>query len=87
MNAWLLLLVIVAVVAVVRAVALAADAYYRWTPTQIVRCPETGRPVHVKLDATLAALTAIPGPPKLLVKECALWPERQDCDQGCVQRG
>jgi hypothetical protein len=43
--------------------------------------------VHVKLDATLAALTATPGPPKLLVAECELWPERQFCDQACVRRG
>ena len=87
MNLWLVFLLIVAAVAVVYAVALAAEAHHRWTPTQIVRCPETGRQVHVKLDATLAALTAVPGPPKLLVKDCELWPERGYCDQGCIQHG
>ena len=87
MNPWLAFLLIIAAVAVIYAVALAAEAHYLWTPTQIVRCPETGRRVHVKLDATLAALTAIPGPPKLLVKQCELWPEREYCDQRCVQRG
>jgi len=87
MNLWLIFLLVIAAVAVVYAVALAVEAYYRWMPTQIVRCPETGRPVHVTLDATLAALTAIPGPPKLLVKECERWPEREYCDQRCVQRG
>jgi hypothetical protein len=80
-------LFIVATVAVVYGVGRAAEAQYLWSPPQIVRCPETGKNVCVTLDATLAAMTAIAGPPKLLVTNCELWPERQFCDQACVRRG
>jgi hypothetical protein len=79
-------LLIVAAVAVVYGIARAAEAHYLWSPPQIVRCPETGQHVQVRLDATLAAMTAIPGLPKLLVTECELWPDRQFCDQACVRR-
>ena len=79
-------LLIVAAVAVVYAIAGAAEAHYLWSPPQIVRCPETGQQVRVRLDATLAAMTAFPGPSKLLVTECELWPDRQFCDQACVRR-
>ena len=86
MTVWLIFLLIIGAVAFVYAVASALEAYYLWSPPQIVRCPETGQPVHVRLDATLAALTAVPGPPKLMVKECERWPEREGCDQECVRR-
>jgi hypothetical protein len=79
-------LLIVAGVAIVYAIARVAEAQYLWSPPLIVRCPETGQHVQVRLDATLAAMTTIPGPPKLLVTECELWPDRQFCDQACVRR-
>ena len=86
MSVWLIFLIVVGAVAFVYAVASALEAYYLWTPTQIVRCPETGQRVHVRLDATLAVLTAVPGPPKLMVAECERWPEREGCDQECIKR-
>jgi len=78
------LLLIIAAVALFYAVRLVAETYYDCRPAQVVRCPKTGKPVRVQLDATLAALTTLPGPPKLLVKECELWPEHQDCGQCCI---
>jgi hypothetical protein len=78
------LLLIIGAVALFYAVRLVAETYYECQPAQVVRCPRTGKPVRVQLDATLAALTALPGPPKLLVKECELWPEHQDCGQCCI---
>jgi len=84
MSPWLIVLLVVAAVAALYCILAVAEAYYLWSPPQIVRCPETGRPARVQLDATLAALTALPGPPKSLVKECDRWPERQDCDQRCL---
>jgi hypothetical protein len=79
-------LLIVAAVAAVYGVARAVEAYHLWCPPQFVHCPETGRRVHVRLDATLAALTAVPGPAKLMMTECELWPERQHCEQLCAER-
>jgi hypothetical protein len=77
-------LLIIGAVALFYALLLVAETYYDCRPAQTVRCPKTGKPVRIQLDATLAALTAVPGPPKLLVKECELWPEHQDCGQRCV---
>jgi hypothetical protein len=86
MGTTAVLVLVGAAVAVVYAIASAFEAYYLWSPPQIVRCPESGQRVHVRLDATLAALTAVPGPPKLLVKQCERWPERKGCDQECIRR-
>jgi hypothetical protein len=80
----LTLLLIIGTVALYYGVLLVAETYYDCQPTQIVRCPETGKPVRVQLDATLAALTALPGPPKLRVKQCELWPKHRDCGQDCL---
>jgi hypothetical protein len=87
MGTIVVFILIGAAVGVIYAVASALEAYYLWTPAQIVRCPETGQRVHVRLDATLAALTAVPGPPKLMVTQCERWPEREGCDQECIKHG
>jgi hypothetical protein len=85
MNPWLTFLMSGAAVALVYGVLLAAEAYHHHRPPQTVRCPETGKVVRVQLDATLAALTAVPGPPKLRVDRCELWPEHQECTQECTR--
>ena len=80
----LTLVLIIGAVALFYGVRLVAETYYDCRPAHIVRCPRTGNPVRVQLDATLAALTALPGPPKLVVTECELWPEHQACGQRCI---
>ncbi len=81
----LTLLLLIATVALYYGVLLAAETYYDCRPAQIVRCPETGKQVRIQLDATLAALTAVPGPPTLRVKQCGMWPEHGDCGQRCIR--
>jgi hypothetical protein len=61
-----------------------ADVFVRVRGRRTVGCVETGLVAEVKLDARHAALTAIPGPPALRVKDCSLWPERAGCAQECV---
>ena len=80
-----LIIIIVSVALFYYCVRLAAETFYDGHPAQTVCCPETGKYVRVQLDATLAALTAVPGPPKLRVEQCELWPERQGCGQRCVR--
>ncbi len=60
------------------------DAFIRFRRRRIVRCPETGLGAEIALDARHAALTAIPGPPRMRVTACSLWPEREGCAQACV---
>lgn len=85
MTLWTMLLVIAAIGLLYVIVPVVLDTFFRYRPAQVVRCSATGRLVRVHLDATLAALTAVPGPPKLRVDECELWPEYQDCAQDCTR--
>jgi hypothetical protein len=70
------------VVAVYAGIAL--RAYARLRGTRVVVCPETHKPVAVKVDAAHAAATAVWEKPDLALKSCTRWPERRDCDQACT---
>jgi hypothetical protein len=70
------------IVAVYAGIAL--RSYLRLRGTRVVICPETHKPVAVKLDAMHAAATAIWEKPELALKTCTRWPERKDCDQACT---
>jgi hypothetical protein len=63
-----------------------ADTFARYRTKRTVHCPEENKPARVVIDATLAAMTAVPGPPKLLVDRCSLWPDRADCEQHCTRQ-
>jgi hypothetical protein len=65
-------------------VGIALRTYFRVRGTRVVVCPETHKPVAVKVDAAHAAATAMWEQPDLALKACTRWPERQDCDQGCT---
>jgi hypothetical protein len=58
--------------------------YRRYRGAMVIRCPETGSPVRVEVDAGHAAKTAAGGEPDLRLCECSRWPERADCDQACL---
>jgi hypothetical protein len=60
------------------------SAFLQYRGRRTVRCPETGTSAEVQIDAGHAALTAVPGPPDLLVRDCSRWPERADCGQDCL---
>ena len=47
-------------------------------------CPETGVATTVQVDAGRAARGAIFGRVRLAVQNCARWPERRACGQGCL---
>ena len=70
------------VVAVYAGIAL--RAYLRLRGTRVVVCPETHKPVAVKVDAVHAAVTAVWENPDLTLQTCTRWPERKDCDQACT---
>ncbi len=64
---------------------LAAHTFARYRPTRALRCPETGEPVRLDVDASRAALTSAFGQPRLRVKWCTLWPGRGRCGQSCLR--
>ncbi len=62
----------------------AADFYRRYRGARLLRCPETGREAQVGIDAPHVALTSAFGRPRLRVKSCSLWPEKEGCRQKCL---
>jgi hypothetical protein len=83
-NPWIVIAGIVAVAVVYVLLPVAADTFRRFRVPRILRCPETEKEAEVALDAPHAALTSAFGPPVLRVKNCSLWPEREDCPQDCL---
>ena len=81
---WITLIAIAAVAVFYVLVPVAAEVFARYRRRRTVRCPETGTEAKVQVDAVLAALTAVPGPPDLRVEDCSFWPGRKDCAQTCM---
>lgn len=55
-----------------------------YSGSRLVTCPENQRPGVVRIDAGHAAATGIDGCPRLRLSACTRWPERAQCDQGCL---
>jgi len=64
----------------------ALQAYAVYEGMHVCACPLDGTPAMVKLSVWRAALSALRGRPALQVVECSRWPERADCNQGCVAK-
>ena len=62
----------------------AADAFFRFRRKRAVTCPRTGMTAGVAIDAWHAAVTAVPGPPRLHMTDCSLWPKHADCARDCI---
>lgn len=62
------------------------EAFFVYRGKHTIRCPETGKDATVKVDTELAVFSSTLGRPTLMVEECSLWPEREDCDQKCLER-
>jgi hypothetical protein len=60
------------------------DAYLRYRDPRRVRCPEASCDAEIDIDAWHAAVSAVPGPPRLHVAHCSLWPLREGCAEACV---
>lgn len=82
---WILIAAILTVAALYVLVPLVAHTFLRYRPRKHLTCPETGNEVEVHVDASRAAITATFGEPLLRVKDCSHWPERKECDQGCLE--
>lgn len=63
---------------------MALHFYARYKERRALRCPDTRRLTSVQIDAGRAAGTSLFGKPKLRIRDCARWPERKDCGQGCL---
>lgn len=51
---------------------------------RVVRCPENGATVAVRVDAARVALSAPDSPGRFRLESCTRWPERAGCGQECL---
>jgi hypothetical protein len=58
--------------------------YFIFRRARAVCCPETKLRAIVRIDSLRAALTSFLDDPVLEVSACSLWPERLNCDRGCL---
>ena len=77
---------IVLLISLVPVLYIGTRAYIRFRGTRVVMCPETKKPVAVRVDKHLAASTAITGETRLRLESCTRWPEREHCGQECLSQ-
>ncbi len=82
----LVIAIIVGVGLVYVLMPLALEAYVRFRKMREVTCPETMEQAAIRLDAKHAALTSAMGVTRLRTLNCSRWPERHDCDRGCLNQ-
>lgn len=83
MTAQLFVLLLLGIVLVVYA-GIALNAWWKMRGTRVIICPETRKPAAVEVDGAHAALSAMWENADVRLQECSRWPERRQCDQGCV---
>ncbi len=67
-------------------VPLVINTFQRYRRKRVFRCPETGLLVEVEIDAQQSALSSPFGKPLLRVKNCTLWPEKENCHMECLAK-
>ena len=80
LNVFLVILLI----SFVPVIFIATRTYVKYRGTRVVTCPETKKPVAVRVDKRLAASTSLSGETQLKLESCTRWPERKDCGQECL---
>jgi len=59
---------------------------FRYRGEMLVTCPETRKPAAVKVDVERAVARAMVGLDHVTLCDCSRWPEREDCDQDCLEQ-
>lgn len=87
LTVFVALLVVVAAVGlfVFRAIP-GVRAFFGYSGTRLIVCPETHKAEAVEVAAKEAALGAFLNEPTVRLKDCSRWPVRQDCGQECLQQ-
>jgi len=79
-----ILLLLLAVLTVYTVVAV--RTWVRVHGPRVVMCPETQKPVAVKVDVGHAVATAVWEQADVKLTSCTRWPERGGCEQPCVRQ-
>lgn len=56
----------------------------RYRHKQIIKCPESGQPAQILVEA-LPSATSRPRKKPLSIRNCSLWPAKKDCTQSCIK--
>ena len=56
----------------------------RYRHKQIVKCPESGQPAQILVDAFSSATHRARKKP-LSIRNCSLWPTKKGCTQSCIK--
>jgi nucleotide-binding universal stress UspA family protein len=83
MNAWPVLLAILALALAFVCVPIAFTTYGHWRRPWRLTCPHTGSVAQMQVGARRAALGAMLGR-RPEIERCSLWPTRAGCDQACA---
>ena len=62
-----------------------AWVWFSYRGDRVVRCPETGRPAGVRVNAVKAARMSLGGAPQLRLEHCTRWPGKAGCGQECLR--
>ncbi len=83
---WILIAAVILLGTFYVPVPLVINSFHRYRNKRVLRCPETGMLVEVDIDAKQAALSSPFGKPLLRVKNCTLWPEKENCHMECLEK-
>jgi hypothetical protein len=87
MNPLSILAIVILAAGSLFAITVAVRTYLRYRGKSLVTCPETRKPVAVRVDAGKAALEALKGRPVHLgLEQCTRWPDRKNCGQECLSQ-
>ncbi len=84
MNPWSILSGIMALGVVYVLLPVVLEAFFRYRLRKQVRCPVTREEAWVLVHAPRAGLSAAFGRASLRVRNCSLWPPRDNCGRDCL---
>jgi len=85
-TVWVLIAAVILIGFFYVLVPLVINTFQRYRRKRALRCPETGMLVEVDIDAKQAAFSSPFGKPLLRVKNCPLWPEKENCHMECLAK-
>ncbi len=85
-TVWVLIAAVILIGFFYVLVPLVINTFQRYRRKRALRCPETGMLVEVDIDAKQAAFSSPFGKPLLRVKNCTLWPEKENCHMKCLAK-
>jgi len=83
--AWMILVASLGLIAIAIVIPIASDTFLRYRSKRVVHCPVENTNARVLVNAPIAALTSVIGPPKLHIERCSLWPDQAGCAQRCTR--